>query len=56
VLDAICFALYGTVPGGVTAARSRRAGAQFREARVRLVFESAGVRFVATRVVQARMQ
>ncbi|HEX6970584.1 MAG TPA: SMC family ATPase, partial [Micromonosporaceae bacterium] len=53
VLDAICFALYGTVPRwgggrGIANALAPSAG----EARVRLVFESAGVRYVATRVVR----
>jgi exonuclease SbcC len=53
VLDAVCFALYGTVPrwsdrravGNALAPSSS-------EARVRLVFESAGARYVATRVVR----
>ncbi|HEX2355499.1 MAG TPA: AAA family ATPase [Micromonosporaceae bacterium] len=53
VLDAICFALYGTVPRwadrrGVANALAPSAS----EARVRLVFESAGSRYVATRVVR----
>jgi DNA repair protein SbcC/Rad50 len=53
VLDAICFALYGTVPRW----NDRRAVASAlapsaAEARVRLVFESAGARYVATRVVR----
>ncbi|HKE66108.1 MAG TPA: SMC family ATPase [Micromonosporaceae bacterium] len=53
VLDAICFALYGTVPRW----NDRRAIANAlapstAEARVRLVFESAGVRYAATRVVR----
>ncbi|TWH69109.1 exonuclease SbcC [Micromonospora olivasterospora] len=53
VLDAICFALYGTVPRwggarGLSNALAPSAG----EARVRLVFESAGARYVATRVVR----
>ncbi len=53
VLDAICFALYGTVPRWA----DRRAIANAlspsgNEARVRLVFESAGRRYVATRVVR----
>src|SRR4029079_12746444 len=53
VLDAICFALYGTVPRwgdrrGVANALAPSAA----EARVRLVFESAGARFVAVRVVR----
>jgi exonuclease SbcC len=53
VLDAICFALYGTVPRwggsrGIVNALSPSTN----EARVRLVFESAGDRYVATRVVR----
>jgi exonuclease SbcC len=53
VLDAICFALYGTVPRWA----DRRAIANAlapscAEARVRLVFESAGARYVLTRVVR----
>src|SRR5689334_3597203 len=53
VLDGICFALYGTVPRwggarGIGNALSPSAA----EARVRLVFESAGDRYVATRVVR----
>jgi DNA repair protein SbcC/Rad50 len=53
VLDAICFALYGTVPRW----NDRRAIANAlapstAEARVRLIFESAGRRYAATRVVR----
>jgi exonuclease SbcC len=53
VLDGICFALYGTVPRwggsrGIVNALAPSAS----EARVRLVFESAGSRYVATRVVR----
>ena len=53
VLDAICFALYGTVPRW----RDPRSVAQalapsVNEARVRLVFDTAGARYVATRVVR----
>jgi exonuclease SbcC len=53
ILDAICFALYGTVPRW----NDRRAIANAlapscAEARVRLIFESAGARFAATRVVR----
>jgi exonuclease SbcC len=53
VLDAICFALYGTVPrwGGARGIVNALAPSST-EARVRLVFESAGDRFVATRVVR----
>ncbi|MFY1633061.1 AAA family ATPase [Solwaraspora sp. WMMB335] len=53
ILDAICFALYGVVPRwgssrGIASALAPSAT----EARVRLVFESAGSRYVATRVVR----
>ncbi|NES38552.1 SMC family ATPase, partial [Micromonospora sp. PPF5-17] len=53
VLDAICFALYGTVPrwGGARGLGNALAPSAT-EARVRLVFESAGDRYVATRVVR----
>ncbi|MFJ6197026.1 AAA family ATPase [Micromonospora sp. NPDC092111] len=53
VLDAICFALYGTVPrwGGTRGLANALAPSAV-EARVRLVFESAGDRYVATRVVR----
>jgi exonuclease SbcC len=53
VLDAICFALYGTVPrwGGSRGIGNALAPSAS-EARVRLVFESAGSRYVATRVVR----
>ncbi|MEE6262909.1 SMC family ATPase [Plantactinospora sonchi] len=53
VLDAICFALYGTVPrwGGARGLANALAPSAS-EARVRLVFESAGARYVATRVVR----
>ncbi|SCL22424.1 exonuclease SbcC [Micromonospora rhizosphaerae] len=53
VLDAICFALYGTVPrwGGARGLANALAPSAS-EARVRLVFESAGDRYVATRVVR----
>ena len=53
VLDAICFALYGTVPrwGGSRGIGNALAPSAT-EARVRLVFESAGSRYVATRVVR----
>lgn len=53
VLDAICFALYGTVPRWGDRRRIDNALApSASEARVRLVFESSGARFVATRVVR----
>ncbi len=53
VLDAICFALYGTVPRW----NDRRAIANAlapstSEARVRLIFDSGGSRYAATRVVR----
>ncbi|MER5454319.1 SMC family ATPase [Micromonospora sp. NPDC002389] len=53
VLDAICFALYGTVPrwGGARGLGNALAPSST-EARVRLVFESGGARYVATRVVR----
>ena len=53
VLDAICFALYGTVPRWGDRRRIENALApSTAEARVRLVFEAAGLRYVATRVVR----
>ncbi|RKN19677.1 SMC family ATPase [Micromonospora musae] len=53
VLDAICFALYGTVPRwGGTRGLTNALAPSATEARVRLVFESAGARYVATRVVR----
>ena len=53
LLDAICFALYGTVPRWGDRRRIDNALApSVNEARVRLVFEAAGSRFVATRVVR----
>jgi exonuclease SbcC len=53
VLDAICFALYGTVPRWGDRRRIENALApSAQEAKVRLVFEAAGARFVATRVVR----
>ncbi|GIM94126.1 AAA family ATPase [Paractinoplanes toevensis] len=53
VLDAIIFALYGQVPrwGGARGIANALAPSAA-EAKVRLVFESAGDRFVATRVVR----
>ncbi|MDG4779952.1 SMC family ATPase [Micromonospora sp. WMMD961] len=53
VLDAICFALYGMVPrwGGARGLANALAPSAT-EARVRLVFESGGARYVATRVVR----
>jgi exonuclease SbcC len=53
VLDAICFALYGTVPRWANRNSIANALApSAAEARVRLVFESAGARYAATRVVR----
>lgn len=53
VLDAIVFALYGTVPRwGDRRAVSNALAPSATEARVRLVFESAGARYVLTRVVR----
>ncbi|MGW4499939.1 AAA family ATPase [Micromonospora sp. NPDC004336] len=53
VLDAICFALYGTVPRwGGTRGLTNALAPSATEARVRLVFESGGARYVATRVVR----
>ena len=53
VLDAICFALYGTVPRWGDRRRIENALApSSNEARVRLVFEASGARYVATRVVR----
>ncbi|MET8149870.1 SMC family ATPase [Actinoplanes sp. NPDC049668] len=53
VLDGICFALYGTVPRwGGTRGIVNALAPSANEARVRLVFESAGSRYVATRVVR----
>jgi exonuclease SbcC len=53
VLDAMCFALYGTVPRWADRRRIENALApSANEAKVRLVFEAAGARFVATRVVR----
>ncbi|WP_344612408.1 SMC family ATPase, partial [Dactylosporangium salmoneum] len=53
VLDAICFALYGTVPRwGDRRAIANALAPSAAEARVRLVFESAGIRYVLTRVVR----
>src|SRR6476661_5034338 len=53
VLDAICFALYGTAPRWGDRRRIENALApSSSEARVRLVFEAGGARFVASRVVR----
>ncbi|MBT8226323.1 MAG: SMC family ATPase, partial [Dactylosporangium sp.] len=53
VLDAICFALYGTVPRwGDRRAIANALAPSATEAKVRLVFESAGARYVLTRVIR----
>lgn len=53
VLDAICFALYGTVPRWRnTSSVANALAPSATEARVRLVFETAGQRYVVTRVVR----
>jgi len=53
VLDAICFALYGTVPRWANRTAIGNALApSVTEGRVRLVFETAGARYVLTRVVR----
>ncbi len=53
VLDAMCFALYGTVPRWSDRRSVANALApSAAEARVRLVFEAAGARYAATRVVR----
>lgn len=53
ILDAICFALYGTVPRwGDRRAIANALAPSCTEARVRLVFESAGARYVLTRVIR----
>ena len=53
ILDAVCFALYGTVPRWADRRGIENALApSTAQARVRLVFEAGGARFVATRVVR----
>src|SRR6185437_10842115 len=53
ILDAITFALYGTVPRwGNRSAIANALAPSAAEARVRLVFESAGQRYVISRVVR----
>ena len=53
VLDAICFALYGTAPRwNDRRAISNALAPSTAEARVRLVFDSGGHRYAATRVVR----
>jgi exonuclease SbcC len=53
VLDGVCFALYGTVPRWRnTSSVANALAPSVSEARVRLAFEVAGARYVATRVVR----
>src|SRR5690349_19563004 len=53
ILDAICFALYGTVPRwGNRTSIGNALAPSVTEGRVRLVFETAGARYVLTRVVR----
>ena len=53
ILDAICFALYGTVPRwNDRRSVSNALAPSAAEARVRLIFEAAGARYAATRVVR----
>ncbi len=53
ILDAICFTLYGTVPRwGNRNAVANALAPSCAEGRVRLAFESAGARYVVTRVVR----
>ncbi|HEX5543094.1 MAG TPA: SMC family ATPase [Micromonospora sp.] len=53
LLDAICFALYGTVPRwGSSRGIANALAPSATEARVRLVFEAANDRYIATRVVR----
>ncbi|GIJ52797.1 AAA family ATPase [Virgisporangium aurantiacum] len=53
VLDAICFALYGTVPRwGNRTSIGNALAPSVTEGRVRLVFETAGARYVLTRVIR----
>ncbi|MCL6640766.1 MAG: SMC family ATPase, partial [Candidatus Rokubacteria bacterium] len=53
ILDAMCFALYGTVPRWGDRRRIENALApSSAQAKVRLVFEAGGARYVATRVVR----
>lgn len=52
VLDAICFALYGTAPRWGVRSVAHALAPSANEAAVRLVFEAAGVRYAVTRVVR----
>jgi DNA repair protein SbcC/Rad50 len=52
VLDAICFALYGTAPRWGARSVAHALAPSATEAAVRLVFEAAGARYAVTRVVR----
>jgi exonuclease SbcC len=52
VLDAMCFALYGTAPRWGVRSVAHALAPSATEAAVRLVFEAAGVRYAVTRVVR----
>jgi len=52
VLDAMCFALYGTAPRWGVKSVAHALAPSANEAAVRLVFEAAGVRYAVTRVVR----
>jgi exonuclease SbcC len=52
VLDAICFALYGTAPRWGAKSVSNALAPSASEAAVRLIFEAAGVRYAVTRMVR----
>ncbi|HEX6684498.1 MAG TPA: SMC family ATPase, partial [Candidatus Limnocylindrales bacterium] len=52
VLDAMCFALYGTAPRWGVKSVAHALAPSATEAAVRLVFEAAGVRYAVTRVVR----
>jgi len=52
VLDAMCFALYGTAPRWGAKSVAHALAPSANEAAVRLVFEAAGVRYAVTRVVR----
>lgn len=52
VLDAICFALYGTAPRWGARSVAHALAPSATEAAVRLIFEAAGARYAVTRVVR----
>lgn len=52
ILDAICFALYGTAPRWGAKSVAHALAPSANEAAVRLIFEAAGVRYAVTRVVR----